>query len=196
MGSQLPQHSHGFCRKARHPCPPSHAKPYSTDRNLLHISFEGGVLEDPWHAPPEEMFDHDPSLQDALDEPEDIEPSPLSKGTRWPSTEKNWGRPTCWPSSTDWAGKHGIGRIDIVENRYVGMKSRGVYETPGGTILRQAHMGMESLTMDREVMHLRDSLIPQYAKHDLQRLLVFAGAGNAAGPDRQEPGRMSAAMCA
>ena len=142
--------------------PTSHAKPYSTDRNLLHISFEGGVLEDPWHAPPDDMFTMTSSLKDALDEPEDIEIS-FVDGDPVALNGKKLGPADMLAELNRLGGRHGVGRIDIVENRYVGMKSRGVYETPGGTILRQAHMAMESLTMDREVMHLRDSMIPQYA---------------------------------
>ncbi len=142
--------------------PTSHAKPYSTDRNLLHISFEGGVLEDPWHAPPEDMFTMTRSLQAAADQPEDIEIT-FIEGNPVALNGKQLGPAAMLTELNRLGGRHGIGRIDIVENRYVGMKSRGVYETPGGTILRQAHMGMESLTMDREVMHLRDSLIPEYA---------------------------------
>ncbi len=142
--------------------PTSHAKPYSTDRNLLHISFEGGVLEDPWHAPPDDMFTMTSSLRDAPDKPEDIEIS-FIEGNPVAINGKPLGPAEMLGELNRLGGRHGIGRIDIVENRYVGMKSRGIYETPGGTVLRQAHMAMESLTMDREVMHLRDSLIPEYA---------------------------------
>lgn len=142
--------------------PTSHAKPYSTDRNLLHISFEGGVLEDPWHAPPEDMYTMTASLQDAADTPEEIELSFVA-GDPVALNGKKLGPADMLAELNRLGGRHGIGRIDIVENRYVGMKSRGVYETPGGTILRQAHLAMESLTLDREVMHLRDSLVPEYA---------------------------------
>lgn len=142
--------------------PTSHAKPYSTDRNLLHISFEGGVLEDPWHAPPEDMYTMTASLQAAADTPEEIELSFIA-GDPVALNGKKLGPADMLTELNRLGGRHGIGRIDIVENRYVGMKSRGVYETPGGTILRQAHLAMESLTLDREVMHLRDSLVPEYA---------------------------------
>ncbi|MCP3953256.1 MAG: argininosuccinate synthase [Desulfobacterales bacterium] len=142
--------------------PTSHAKPYSTDRNLLHISFEGGVLEDPWHAPPDDMFAMTSSLQDALDKPEEIEIAFIG-GDPVALNGKKLGPADMLAELNRLGGRHGIGRIDLVENRFVGMKSRGVYETPGGTILRQAHMAMESLTMDREVTHLRDSLVPEYA---------------------------------
>ena len=151
-----------FAEKHGISVPTSHAKPYSTDRNLLHISFEGGVLEDPWHAPPEDMFTMTSSLRDAPDQPEDIEIT-FIEGNPTAINGKQLGPAQMLGELNRLGGRHGIGRVDIVENRYVGMKSRGVYETPGGTILRQAHIAMESLTMDREVMHLRDSLVPEYA---------------------------------
>jgi argininosuccinate synthase len=143
--------------------PTTHRKPYSTDGNMLHISYEGGILEDPWAAPPEDIFTLTRSPFDAPDQPETIE------------IEFMEGNPTAINGETlspgamlmrlnELGGLHGIGRADIVENRFVGMKSRGVYETPGGTILRAAHMAMESITLDREVLHLRDSLIPKYAR--------------------------------
>ncbi len=145
------------------PIPVTQAKPYSSDRNLFHISFEGGILEDPWNAPPEDMFLLSVSPEKAPDEPEIIEleykdgvPVALNGQVLSPAgllAELN-----------KFGGKHGIGRVDIVENRFVGMKSRGVYETPGGTILHAAHRAVESLTMDREVMHLRDSMIPYIAR--------------------------------
>ncbi|MBU0987683.1 MAG: argininosuccinate synthase [Proteobacteria bacterium] len=138
-------------------------KPYSTDRNLLHISFEGGELEDPWQQPSEDMFKLTVSPQDAPDEPEIIEimfeqGDPVAVNEIYRSPANLLGE------LNRLGGRHGIGRADIVENRFVGMKSRGVYETPGGTILRSAHMAVESITMDREVMHLRDSLIPKYSE--------------------------------
>jgi argininosuccinate synthase len=143
--------------------PTTHRKPYSTDGNMLHISYEGGILEDPWAAPPEDIFTLTRSPMEAPDQPETIEISFVA------------GNPTAINGETlspaamlmrlnELGGLHGIGRADIVENRFVGMKSRGVYETPGGTILRTAHMAMESITLDREVLHLRDSLIPKYAR--------------------------------
>jgi len=152
-----------FAEKHGIPVTSTREKPYSTDRNLLHISYEGGVLEDPWNPPPEDMFTLTVSPRNAPDEPEIIDidfingdaaainGKPLSPGALLAELNRL-------------GGKHGIGRCDIVENRFVGMKSRGVYETPGGTILRMAHLNMESITMDREVMHLRDSLMPRYAE--------------------------------
>lgn len=138
-------------------------KPYSSDRNLFHISFEGGILEDPWQEPPEDMFILTVSPEEAPDSPcyleigfEDGNPVTVD-GERMSPTD-------LLGHLNRRGGEHGIGRVDLVENRYVGMKSRGVYETPGGTILQAAHRAMESLTMDREVMHLRDSLIPRYAE--------------------------------
>lgn len=143
--------------------PTTHAKPYSTDRNLLHISFEGGRLEDPWKQPPADMFTMTVSPQDAPDEPEIIEIT-FERGNPVAINDKNMSPADLLKEMNRLAGRHGIGRADIVENRFVGMKSRGVYETPGGTVLRTAHIAIESITMDREVMHLRDSLIPKYSE--------------------------------
>lgn len=143
--------------------PTTQAKPYSSDRNLLHISYEGGVLEDPWNAPPEDMFTLSVSPKNAPDESEIIEIT-FEKGNPVAVNENKYSPAKLLKELNRLGGKHGIGRIDLVENRFVGMKSRGVYETPGGTILRAAHMAVESITMDREVMHLRDSLIPKYAE--------------------------------
>ncbi len=141
----------------------THDKPYSTDSNLLHISYEGGILEDPWAEPPADIFTLTASPQAAPDTPEIIEMVFLNGNP----VELNGKKETpagMLKALNRLGGKHGVGRIDIVENRFVGMKSRGVYETPGGTILRAGHMALESITMDREVMHLRDSLIPKYAQ--------------------------------
>lgn len=143
--------------------PTTHAKPFSTDRNLLHISFEGGLLEDPWEQPPEDMFTMTVSPRNAPDEPEIIEIT-FEQGDPIAINDKNMSPADLLKELNRLAGRHGIGRADIVENRFVGMKSRGVYETPGGTVLRIAHMAMESITMDREVMHLRNSLIPKYSE--------------------------------
>lgn len=138
-------------------------KPYSSDRNLLHISYEGGVLEDPWAEPSEDMFILTVSPRNAPDDPEIMEITfehgdPVAiNGQRMPAAN-------LLKKLNQFGARHGIGRVDMVENRFVGMKSRGVYETPGGTILRTAHMAMESITMDREVMHIRDSLIPKYSE--------------------------------
>ncbi len=138
-------------------------KPYSSDRNLLHISYEGGVLEDPWHEPSEDMFILTVSPQNAPDQAENVEIG-FEKGDPVSINGQALSPASLLAELNRLGGKHGIGRADIVENRFVGMKSRGVYETPGGTILRAAHMAMESITMDREVMHLRDSLMPRYAE--------------------------------
>ncbi len=143
--------------------PTTHAKPYSTDRNLLHISYEGGVLEDPWNEAPEDIFTLTVSPKEAPDQAEVIEIT-FSQGDPVAINDKKLSPANLFKILNMIGGKHGIGRADIVENRFVGMKSRGVYETPGGTILRAAHIAMESITMDREVMHIRDSLIPKYAE--------------------------------
>jgi argininosuccinate synthase len=141
----------------------THDKPYSTDSNLLHISYEGGILEDPWAEAPEDIFTLTVSPREAPDRPEIIELTFL-KGNPVELNGTRFSPADLLKELNRYGGKHGVGRIDIVENRFVGMKSRGVYETPGGTILRVGHMAMESITMDREVLHLRDSLIPKYAQ--------------------------------
>jgi len=138
-------------------------KPYSTDRNLLHVSYEGGVLEDPWKAPYEDMFLLTVSPEKAPDQPEEVEID-YEGGNPVAVNGKRLRPAALLADLNTLGGKHGIGRVDLVENRYVGMKSRGVYETPGGTILHAAHRGVESLTLDREVLHLRDSWIPRYAE--------------------------------
>jgi len=143
--------------------PTTHRKPYSTDGNMLHISYEGGILEDPWAAPPEDIFTLTRSPFEAPDQPEIIEIA-FVEGNPTAINGEALSPAALLMRLNDLGGLHGIGRADIVENRFVGMKSRGVYETPGGTILRTAHMAMESITLDREVLHLRDSLIPKYAR--------------------------------
>ena len=143
--------------------PTTPKKPYSTDRNLLHISYEGGILEDPWAGAPDDMFTLSVSPQEAPDRPEVIEIS-FAQGNPVAINDEKLSPADILARLNAFGGRNGIGRLDLVENRFVGMKSRGVYETPGGTILREAHMAMESITMDREVMHLRDSLIPKYAE--------------------------------
>ena len=152
-----------FARKHGIAVPTTHKKPYSTDGNLLHKSYEGGVLEDPWANAPDDIYTLSVSPQEAPDQPEviDIE---FVQGDPVSINGENLTPANLLASLNRLGGKHGIGRIDIVENRFVGMKSRGVYETPGGTILRVAHMAVESITLDREVMHLRDGLIPKYAE--------------------------------
>ncbi|CAN2039829.1 Argininosuccinate synthase [Candidatus Magnetomoraceae bacterium gMMP-15] len=152
-----------YAEKHGIPVPTTTAKPYSMDRNLLHISYEGGELENPWNSPSESMFTLTTSPKDAPDEPEVIDIT-FEKGNPIAINDKKLSPADILYELNRLGGKHGIGRVDMVENRFVGMKSRGVYETPGGTILRKAHMNMESITMDREVMHLRDSLIPKYAE--------------------------------
>ncbi|MDD3082497.1 MAG: argininosuccinate synthase [Desulfobacterales bacterium] len=152
-----------FARKHGIPVPTTPKKPYSSDRNLLHISYEGGILEDPWNPPDEDMFLLSVSPQKAPDKPEVIEMS-FENGDPTAINGKKLSPAALLSELNRLGGRHGIGRVDIVENRFVGMKSRGVYETPGGTILRAAHMAVESITMDREVMHLRDSLIPKYSE--------------------------------
>ena len=156
-----------YCRKHRIPVEASLKKPYSMDRNLLHISYEAGILEDPWFDPTTKankgMFKLTVAPEDAPSRPEYVE----LEFTRGDCTAVNGRRlsPAGVLQTLNALGsKHGIGRVDLVENRFVGMKSRGVYETPGGTILMHAHRQIESITMDREVMHLRDSLIPKYAE--------------------------------
>ncbi|PLX42098.1 MAG: argininosuccinate synthase [Deltaproteobacteria bacterium] len=152
-----------YAEKHGIPIPVTKKKPYSSDRNLLHISFEGGILEDPWNEPTEDMFVLSVSPEAAPDEPEYVEIS-FEKGDAVAVNGEKLSPAALLEKLNQLGGKHGVGRVDIVENRFVGMKSRGVYETPGGTVLRAAHKAVESLTMDREVMHLRDSLVPQYAK--------------------------------
>ena len=141
----------------------THDKPYSTDSNLLHVSYEGGILEDPWAEAPEDIFTLTVSPKQAPDKPEIVELT-FQKGDPIELNGKQLTPANLLRALNHYGGRHGIGRVDIVENRFVGMKSRGVYETPGGTILRAGHMALESITMDREVMHLRDSLIPKYAQ--------------------------------
>jgi argininosuccinate synthase len=152
-----------FAEKHGIPVPTTPSKPYSTDRNLLHISYEGGILEDPWKTPDEDMFILSVSPRNAPDKPEIIEIS-FENGNPTAINGEALTPATLLKELNLLGGRHGIGRADIVENRFVGMKSRGVYETPGGTILRAAHMAVESITMDREVMHLRDSLMPKYSE--------------------------------
>jgi len=152
-----------FARKHGIPVPVTPEKPYSCDANLLHISYEGGILEDPWREPDPSMFTLTVDPREAPDEPEVLELDFL-RGDPVAINGEPMTPATLLHTLNRIGGRHGVGRADVVESRFVGMKSRGVYETPGGTILRIAHRAMESITMDREVMFLRDSLIPQYAK--------------------------------
>jgi argininosuccinate synthase len=145
------------------PVTATHAKPYSTDRNLMHVSYEGGILEDPWAEPPADIFQMTKSPEDAHSEPEYTEIS-FESGIPVAINENRVGAVGLLEALNQIGGAHGIGRVDLVENRFVGMKSRGVYETPGVTILHAAHRALESITLDREVMRLRDSLSVKFAE--------------------------------
>jgi argininosuccinate synthase len=151
-----------YAKKHGIPVPVTKAKPYSMDRNLLHISYEGGILEDPWNAPNDDMYILSKSPENAPDKPTEITIS-FRDGDPVAINGKKMSPATLLAKLNTLGGENGIGRVDIVENRYVGMKSRGCYETPGGTIMKIAHRGIEQITMDREVMHLRDELMPKYA---------------------------------
>ena len=152
-----------FARRHDIPVPVTAERPYSTDRNLFHISYEGGILEDPWAAPPDKMFQLTQSPEAAPDIPIDILVE-FERGDPVAVDGRRLGPVELLTTLNRVGGEHGIGRVDLVENRYVGMKSRGVYETPGGTILHVARRALESLTLDREVLHLRDGLVPRYAE--------------------------------
>ena len=152
-----------YARSKGIPVPVTKEKPYSSDRNLLHISFEGGILEDTWNEPPEDMFVLSVSPEKAPDRTTYVEIE-FKKGDPVSVDGRSMTPAELLSFLNDLGGGNGVGRVDMVENRYVGMKSRGVYETPGGTILRAAHVAMESLTVDREVMHIRDGLVPRYAE--------------------------------
>jgi argininosuccinate synthase len=165
-----------YAEKHGIPVPVTAEKPYSMDRNLLHISFEGGILEDPWSAPPKDMFVLTVDPEDAPEEPTVIEVT-YEKGNPVAVDGVPMGPVQLLEHLNEIGGANGVGRVDMVENRYVGIKSRGVYETPGGTILHAAHRAVESITMDRDVMHLRDGLVPRYAE------LVYNGYWYA--PERQ-----------
>jgi len=165
-----------FARKHGIPVPVTKEKPYSSDANLLHISFEGGILEDPWAEPPADMFVLTNSPEAAPDKPQYVEID-FERGDPVAVDGQSLSPANLLALVNEIGGEHGIGRVDLVENRYVGLKSRGVYETPGGAILRAAHRAVESITLDREVMHLQDSLMPRYAE------LVYYGYWFA--PERQ-----------
>ncbi|MBP1710143.1 MAG: argininosuccinate synthase [Deltaproteobacteria bacterium] len=152
-----------YAEKHNIPLPLTKAKPYSSDRNLLHISHEGAILEDTWAEPPEDIFVLTKSPEAAPDKPTYVEIS-FVKGNPVAIDGKKMSPAKLMDHINIVAGNNGIGRVDMVENRFVGMKSRGVYETPGGTVLWAAHRAVESITMDREVMLMRDSLIPKYAQ--------------------------------
>src|SRR5574341_2294827 len=152
-----------FARRHDIPVPVTAERPYSTDRNLFHISYEGGVLEDPWAEPPAKMFQLTSDPEAAPDVPVALEIE-FEGGDPVAVDGERLGPATLLTRLNRLGGEHGIGRVDLVENRFVGMKSRGVYETPGGSILHVARRALESLTLDREVLHLRDSLVPRYAE--------------------------------
>jgi argininosuccinate synthase len=157
------EHLIDYAKQHAIPVTATKAKPYSMDKNLFHISFEGGVLEDPWQEPPADMYHMTLPLEMAADRPEYIEIE-FQHGDGAALNGKPY-EPYQLLTELNAIGKrHGIGRVDMVENRYVGMKSRGVYETPGGTILLAAHRAIESITLDREVARLKDSLMSKYAE--------------------------------
>ena len=152
-----------YCAEKGIPVTATAEKPYSTDRNLMHISYEGGILEDPWAAPPEDIFLLTKSPEKAKDKAEEIILT-FEKGEPVAINGETYGAVDLLSTLNFIGGEHGIGRVDLVENRFVGMKSRGVYETPGVTILQTAHRALESITMDREVGRLRDSLSTKFAE--------------------------------
>jgi argininosuccinate synthase len=152
-----------YARKHNIPITITKKKPYSMDSNLLHISYEGGILEDPWREPSEDMFTLTLSPEKAPAKPLYIEIG-FKNGDPVTVNGKVLSPANLLKKLNTLAGKHGVGRTDLVENRYVGMKARGVYETPGGTVLHIVHRAIESITLDREVMHLRDSLMPKYSE--------------------------------
>jgi argininosuccinate synthase len=152
-----------YAQENRIPVSVTEEKPYSVDRNLFHVSFEAGILEDPWLEPREEMFLMTVSPERAPERPQYIEID-FEDGIPMRIDGKGYSPANLLARLNEIGGENGIGRVDIVENRYVGMKSRGVYETPGGTILHIGHRAIESITMDREVMHFRDSLIPKISE--------------------------------
>jgi argininosuccinate synthase len=157
-----------YAKKNDIPIPITKKRPWSSDRNLLHISFEGGILEDTWAEAPEEMYVLTKKPEKAPNKPQYVEIE-FKNGNAVAVDGEKMSPAQLLAHLNYIGGEHGIGRVDLLENRSVGMKSRGVYETPGGTILREAHMAVEQITMDREVMRIRDSLIPEYAR------LVYAG---------------------
>jgi len=152
-----------YAEKHGIPIPVTKEKPYSSDENLLHISFEGGILEDPWNEPEESMFKLTRSPEKAPDKPTYIELT-FEQGNPVAIDGERLSPANMLARLNELGGVNAIGRLDMVENRFVGMKSRGVYETPGGTILRIAHRDLETITLDREVMKIRDSLVPRYSE--------------------------------
>jgi argininosuccinate synthase len=157
-----------YAQKNDIPIPTIQKRPWSSDRNLLHISFEGGILEDTWAEAPEEMYVLTKPPEEAPDKPQYVEIE--FKGGNAVAVDGVTMTPAQLLAHLNTLGGiHGVGRVDLLENRSVGMKSRGVYETPGGTILREAHSAVEQITMDREVLRIRDGLIPEYARQ------IYAG---------------------
>jgi argininosuccinate synthase len=152
-----------YAREHNIPVPVTREKPYSSDENLLHISFEGGTLEDPWNEPDPAMFKMTEAPETAPDAPAYLEID-FVQGDPVSINGKSLPPARLFQELNRLGGENGIGRLDMVENRFVGMKSRGVYETPGGTILRTAHRDLETITMDREVMRIRDSLVARYSE--------------------------------
>jgi argininosuccinate synthase len=152
-----------YARSKGIPIPVTKAKPYSSDSNLLHISFEGGILEDTWEEPPEDIFVMSVSPEKAPDKSTYVEIE-FKNGDPIAIDGNPYSPAELLARLNKLGGQNGIGRVDMVENRFVGMKSRGIYETPGGTILRVAHMALESIALDREVMHLKEDLVPRYAE--------------------------------
>ncbi|WP_310599953.1 argininosuccinate synthase [Desulfobulbus sp.] len=152
-----------FAKEHGIPVPVTKKNPYSSDENLLHISFEGGILEDPWNEPDEEMFKLTVSPEKAPDKATYVEIE-FERGTPVAIDGEQLSPVALMTKLNALGGANGIGRLDMVENRFVGMKSRGVYETPGGTVLRAAHRDLETITLDREVLNIRDSLVPRYSQ--------------------------------
>ncbi|QSV46981.1 argininosuccinate synthase [Geobacter benzoatilyticus] len=152
-----------YAKKNGIPIPVTKKRPWSSDRNMLHISFEGGILEDTWAEPPENMYVLTKAPEKAPNKPQFVEIE-FKNGNAVAVDGEKMSPAQLLAHLNFIGGEHGIGRVDLLENRSVGMKSRGVYETPGGTILREAHSAVEQITMDREVMRIRDSLIPEYAR--------------------------------
>lgn len=152
-----------YAQKHNIPIKATHSAPWSTDENLMHISFESGILEDPWTKPPEKMFEYSISPEKAPNKITKIIIS-FKEGIPIKINNKKLTPAKLLTYLNKIGGENGVGRLDMVENRFVGMKSRGVYETPGATILWKAHKAIESITMDRDLMHLRDKLMPEFAE--------------------------------
>ena len=152
-----------YCEKHGIPTTATLEKPYSIDRNLMHCSYEGGILEDPWRAPEQDMFLLTRAPEQAPDEPQELRVR-FEAGVPVALDDEELSPAALLAKLNKIAGSHGVGRVDMVENRFVGLKSRGVYETPGGTVLHAAHRAVESITLDRDVMHERDRLAPRFAE--------------------------------